>query len=165
MDRVYPDGAAGERAALTGFLDWQRATVRRKAEGLATDLATRALMTTSPRMTVSGVVSHLQHTEHGWFTDSFPSLAPLPERDRADDGGWRTDGRTIDDLVNDYETECKHSRLIVEHVSMDTMQEFTPPQFSPVSVRWILTHMIEETARHVGHLDILREQLDGVRGY
>jgi hypothetical protein len=45
------------------------------------------------------------------------------------------------------------------------MQQFTPPQFAPVSVRWILTHLIEETARHLGHLDILREQLDGSRGY
>jgi hypothetical protein len=149
---------------LTGFLDWQRATVRRKVDGLTSELADRALLETSPRMTVAGVVSHLRQTEYDWFAGSFPSLADEPfERDQY--GGWPTGGRTVADLVNDYDAECAQSRRIVARLTLDTMQHFTPPQFTPVSLRWILTHMIEETARHLGHLDILREQLDGTRGY
>ncbi|MGZ0145667.1 mycothiol transferase [Kribbella sp. WER1] len=67
--------------------------------------------------------------------------------------------------MNSYEGECAQSRRIVAQLSLTTIQHFTPPQFTPVSLRWILTHMLEETARHLGHLDILREQLDGSRGY
>ncbi|MER7247273.1 DinB family protein [Kribbella sp. NPDC000426] len=164
MERVFPDGAADERGVLTGFLDWQRATVRRKVDGLPSDLAERALLETSPRMTVAGVVSHLRQTEHDWFAGSFPSLADQPfERD--EHGGWSTGGRAIGDLLNDYEAACAQSRRIVARLPLDTMQEFTPPQYTPVSLRWILTHLIEETARHLGHLDLLREQLDGTRGY
>lgn len=54
MERVFPDGAADERGVLTGFLDWQRATVHRKVDGLPIELADRALLDTSPRMTVAG---------------------------------------------------------------------------------------------------------------
>jgi hypothetical protein len=57
------------------------------------------------------------------------------------------------------------SRRIIADLDMGALQEFTPPQITPVTVRWILAHMVDETARHVGHLDLLREQLDGVRGY
>jgi uncharacterized damage-inducible protein DinB len=164
VERVFPDGAADERGVLTGFLDWQRATVRRKVHGLPAELADRALLDTSPRMTIAGVVSHLRQTEHDWFAGSFPSLADEPFA-RDQDGGWRTAGRAIPDLLSNYNAECAQSRRIVARLTLDTMQHFTPPQFTPVSLRWILTHLIEETARHLGHLDILREQLDGTRGY
>ncbi|GAA1597017.1 DinB family protein [Kribbella karoonensis] len=164
VERVFPDGTADEREVLTGFLDWQRATVRRKVDGLPIELADRALLETSPRMTVAGVVSHLRQTEHDWFAGSFPSLADETFA-RDSDGGWRTGGRAIPDLLSGYEAECAQSRRIVAGLTLDTMQEFTPPQFTPVSLRWILTHMVEETARHLGHLDILREKLDGTRGY
>lgn len=92
VERVLPDGAADERGVLTGFLDWQRATVHRKVDGLATDLANRALLDTSPRMTVAGVVSHLRQVEHDWFAGSFPSLAD-EHFARDEDGGWTTAGR------------------------------------------------------------------------
>ncbi|MFF0343156.1 DinB family protein [Kribbella sp. NPDC004875] len=164
MERVFPAGAADEREVLTGFLDWQRATVRRKVDGLPPELADRALLSTSPRMTIAGVVSHLRQTEYDWFAGSFPSFADTTFA-RDQDGGWPTGGRAIADLVSDYEAECAHSRRIVAQLTLDAIQQFTPPQFTPVSLRWILTHLIEETARHLGHLDILREQLDGTRGY
>jgi uncharacterized damage-inducible protein DinB len=164
VERVFPDGAADERGVLTGFLDWQRATVHRKVHGLPIELADRALLPTSPRMTIAGVVSHLRQTEQDWFAGSFPSLADEPFA-RDQDGGWTTTGRAIPDLLSNYNAECAQSRRIVARLTLDTMQHFTPPQFTPVSLRWILTHLIEETARHLGHLDILREQLDGTRGY
>ncbi|TCC25108.1 DinB family protein [Kribbella speibonae] len=164
VERVFPDGAADERGVLTGFLDWQRATVRRKVDGLPIELADRALMDTSPRMTIAGVVSHLRQTEYDWFAGSFPSLADEPF-DRDPNGGWSPVNGAITDLLTAYEAECAQSRRIISQLTLDTIQHFTPPQFAPVSVRWILTHLIEETARHLGHLDILREHLDGTRGY
>jgi uncharacterized damage-inducible protein DinB len=164
MERAFPDPAGDERAVLTGWLDWGRATVRRKVEGLSDGDGYRALIPTSPRMTVAGVVSHLRHTERSWFAASFPSavsgdVAPDPL------DGWEPDRRTPTDLVEAYEAECAVSRRIVADLDLGALQESTPPEFTPVTVRWILAHMVEETARHVGHLDLLREQLDGVRGY
>lgn len=164
MERAFPDPAGDERAVLTGWLDWQRATVRRKVEGLSDVDGYRALIPTSPKMTVAGVVSHLRHIERSWFAASFPNavsgdVAPDPQN------GWEPDRRTLVELVEEYEAECAVSRGIVGDLDLGALQEFTPPQFTPVSVRWILAHMIEETARHVGHLDLIREQLDGVKGY
>ncbi len=165
VDRNFPDGSANERQVLTGFLDWQRATVHRKVTGLSAESTMRVMLKTSPRMTVAGIVSHLRYTEHRQFSVSFPSLAEPSSSTPADDGGWNFGGRELPELLHEYDVVCRHSRRIVNQVDLDTMQEFTPPQYEPVSVRWMLTHMIEETARHLGHLDILREQLDGVCGY
>lgn len=75
---------------------------------------------------------------------------------RGQDGGWPTGGRAITDLLSNYDAECAQSRRIVARLTLDTMQRFTPPQFAPVSVRWILTHMIEETARHLDTATDLR---------
>ena len=138
--------------------------MHRKVHDLPLELAERSLLDTSPLMTIAGVVSHLRQTEHDWFAGSFPALADEPF-DRDEGGGWQTRGRSLADLLRDYGAECAQSRRIVGRLTLDAMQQFTPPQFTPVSVRWILTHVIEETARHLGHLDILREQLDGTRGY
>lgn len=164
MERTFPDGNGDERTVLTGWLDWQRATVRLKVEGLAEEDGYRSLLPTSPRMTVAGVVSHLRWTERGWFAASFPTVV------RGDAGGdpgdgWQFPRTSLADLVEQYEAECVLSRQVVAHHDLGAIQEFTPRQFTPVSLRWILAHMIDETARHLGHLDVLREQLDGTRGY
>jgi hypothetical protein len=88
MDRVFPESQAGERPMLIGWLDWQRATVRRKLEGLADEDGYRSLLTTSPTMTIAGVTSHLRWTEWGWFARSFPSLAGKRGTDPIDPSGW-----------------------------------------------------------------------------
>ncbi len=164
MERTYPPGDGDERAILTGWLDWQRATVRLKVEGLSNPDGYRSLLPTSPRMTVAAVVSHLRWTEHGWFTGSFPSIAG-DDFARDPSGGWEFPRTSLNSLVEEYDAECDVSRRIVAQLDLATNQEFTPPEYTPVNVRWILAHMIEETARHLGHLDLLREQLDGTRSY
>jgi hypothetical protein len=164
VERIYPDGHGDERVVLTGWLDWQRATVRRKVEGLSDDDAYRSLLPTSPRMCVAALVSHLRWTERGWFAASFPSTAGA-NFTGDDGGGWEFPRKSLASLVNDYEAECDVSRRVIASLDLGMTQEFTPPQFTPVSVRWILAHMIDETARHLGHLDLLREQLDGTRSY
>ncbi|MGO0578307.1 DinB family protein [Ornithinimicrobium panacihumi] len=163
MSREHPAGTGAEREVLTGFLDWQRDTVRLKTQGLGRKDADRALLPTSPRMTIAGVLSHLRQTEHEWFAGSFPSRAGAVHRDPR--GGWDPGGVPVEELLSRYEAACQNSRDIVAGLPLDQMQEFTPDRFTPVNLRWILTHMIEETARHLGHLHILREQLDGSRGY
>ncbi len=164
MERTFPDGSGDERAVLTGWLDWQRATVLRKVKGLSDEYAHQSLLSTSPLMTVAGIVSHLRWAERGWFAASFPSTAGR-HTEREASGGWQTPRLPLDELAEQYVAECSLSRQVVAQHDLGAMQEFTPPQFAPVSLRWILTHMIDETARHLGHLDVLREQLDGTRGY
>jgi Protein of unknown function (DUF664) len=79
---------------------------------------------------------------------------------------WRIEpDETTQDVLALYEGECARSREIVAAASsLDEVVEHPRHQGWKMSRRWILTHMIEETARHVGHADILREQIDGATG-
>ncbi|GAA0906241.1 DinB family protein [Virgisporangium aurantiacum] len=154
-----------ERAALIDRLRFQRQTVRKKAEGLSEADAHRAFLP-SPLMTVAGLVSHLRWNEHSWFE---VSLLGLPNR-----GPWTEDGHPdvemmVDDvplarLLDEYDEQCARSNEIVAGLPLDTVERSAPDGERACSLRWILLHMIEETARHNGHLDILRELADGVTG-
>ncbi len=100
MGRVFPAPRAGEFEMLTGWLDWQRATVPRKVLGLDDGNAYRALIATSPKMTVAGVLSHLRWTEWGWFARSFPSLAGEVPQSPADVSDWSVEGEpTVERLI------------------------------------------------------------------
>jgi uncharacterized damage-inducible protein DinB len=154
-----------ERAALLERLRFQRQTVRKKAEGLTEADAHRAFVP-SPLMTVAGLVSHLRWNEHSWFE---VSLLGLPNR-----GPWTEDGHPdvemmVDDvplaqLLDEYDEQCARSDEIVAGLPLDTVERSAPDGTRACSLRWILLHIIEETARHNGHLDILREFADGVTG-
>jgi uncharacterized damage-inducible protein DinB len=154
-----------ERAALIDRLRFQRQTVRKKAEGLSEADAHRAFLP-SPLMTVAGLVSHLRWNEHSWFE---VSLLGLPNR-----GPWTEDGHPdvemmvdnvpLAQLLDAYDEQCARSSEIVAGLPLDTVERSAPGGERACSLRWILLHMIEETARHNGHLDILREFADGVTG-
>jgi hypothetical protein len=76
----------------------------------------------------------------------------------------RVDGIPLARLLDEYDEECARSNKIVAEFSLDDVQRAPDPRGDQASVRFILCHMIEETARHLGHLDILRELLDGKTG-
>jgi hypothetical protein len=83
---------------------------------------------------------------------------------RVADDGWGVDSaETVDDLIADYERACAHSRLVAARFALEDTAPM--PRVGRVSLRWIYIHMIEETARHAGHADILREQTDGATGF
>ncbi len=72
-------------------------------------------------------------------------------------------GETLEQLIARYETACERSRAVAAaHALDDTVPH---KRMGSVSLRWICVHLIEETARHAGHLDILREQTDGQTGF
>lgn len=153
---------------LTGWLDWQRATVRLKCEGLSDVDARRTLVPTSPLMSVAGLVSHLRWVEYGWLEVSF--LGRTDRRTSARSGSdpdadWRADGVPLARLLDDYDAQCARSREIVAAHDLDQLEAHAPPGMELVSLRWILGHLLEETARHLGHLDLLRELTDGMRSY
>jgi uncharacterized damage-inducible protein DinB len=165
-DRTRPPQDADERTSLLGWLDLQRDIIRFKCEGLTDDAARRVVVPTSPLMTVAGVVSHLRWTEHCWFQVILrgreEELNPqFGDDDVPDDLDW-ADPRPLADLLADYRRECAASNAAVAAMSFD---DTAVHPMSGASLRWILHHMLEETARHAGQLDLLTELLDGRKGY
>ncbi len=149
---------------LTGWLDRQRDTVRWKCAGLSEEQAEMAVLPASPRMTVKTLVGHLRHVELGWFEGSFLGAR---QASGAEDP-FRLSERpavSLDRLLDEYDEQCQRSREIVAGHQLDELEAWAPEGIELVSLRWIITHLIEETARHLGHLDAMRELIDGTTGY
>lgn len=164
-----PPLTSDERTQLTGWLDVQRSFVRMKCEGLSEADAHRVMLPTSPLMTMAGVVAHLRWNEYSWF---HLNLAGVPDTGQTP---WTEDGHVdaemfVDDvplaqLLDEYDAECARSNEIVAGVCLDDVEKAVFRDTGPASTRYILCHLIEETARHVGHLDIIRELIDGTTSY
>ncbi|MGY1692291.1 DinB family protein [Geodermatophilus sp. SYSU D01105] len=165
--RTRPPGMADERTQLLGWLDLQRALVPYKCEGLSEDDAHRSVLPTSPAMTVAGLVSHLRWVEHCWFevlfldrpSDVNPQFGDVPEAD------FQVGDTPLPVLLDEYARQCAVSDGIVAEWSLDALGQNTEYGADGLTLRWVLLHVVEEVARHVGHLDLIREQLDGARGY
>jgi hypothetical protein len=153
---------AEERLMLSGFLDWYRTVVEHKVEGLGREDATRVMTPTG--LSPLGVVAHLAAVEVGWFLETFTGATVDPMWD--DHGSFRLrDEDTVASVLGEYRGACARSRDIVATASsLDDLSMRTDEVWGRVSLRWILVHMIEETARHAGHLDIMREAIDGRTG-
>ena len=152
------------REQLDGFLDFLRATVVLKATGLTDEQARRALVP-SELTTVAGLVAHLTYVESYWFgvvLDGRPDA--WRERFAEDqDAEFRTAlDVPLPRLIAGYEAECGRSREVAARLGLATTG--TTAKGRPVNLSWVLIHMIEETGRHAGHLDLLRELLDGSTG-
>ncbi|GAB3205878.1 DinB family protein [Marinactinospora thermotolerans] len=165
--RTSPPPAADERTMLTAWLDWHRTTVRWKCAGLDPTLAAHAPWPTSPLMTIAGLLSHLRWMEHHWFEVvmlGLPNRSPCSAEDP--DAEWRL-GATLPvaALLDDYDAQCARSREITARLELgNAARRRGAPGRPPVTLRWVLTHVLEETARHNGHLDLLRESGDGATG-
>ena len=162
--RPEPPHVAGEAETVSGFLDFQRATLLWKLEGLDDEQLRRAMVPSGTSLL--GIVKHLAYVERGWFQRVWAGqeiTVPWSEEVPDADGRIEPD-ETTQDVLALYEGECARSREIVAAASSLGEAVVHPRWQEEVSRRWILTHMIEETARHVGHADILREQLDGAVG-
>jgi uncharacterized damage-inducible protein DinB len=152
----------GERATLEAFLDDYRDIAVRKVSGLS-DADGRRTLVTSPT-TVGGLIKHLRWAEYGWFEQL------LQEQDndnrRTHERSWEFEflpQESLPTLLAEYQSQCDESRRIAAQYPLDHVVPHR--RFGTVSLRWIYVHMIEETARHTGQLDILREQLDGTTGF
>jgi hypothetical protein len=165
-----PPLRSDERTQLTGWLDLQRSFVRMKCEGLSEADAHRRVLPTSPLMTMAGLVAHLRWVEYSWF---HLNVLGVPDTGQTP---WTAGGHPdaemfVDDvplaqLLDEYDAECARSNEIIAAHALDDVEQGRPAdEGGAASVRYVLCHMIEETARHVGHLDIIRELLDGTTGY
>jgi hypothetical protein len=165
--RNRPPFAADERTQLLGWLEMQRAIIHWKCEGLSETDAHRSVLPTSPLMTMAGVVSHLRWVEQSWFEVLFlgrPAEGPQ-FLDEPEDAEMRVDGIPLAQLLEEYERQCAVSNEIIAAHSLDDVGRHPDYRSAAASLRWMLIHMIEETARHAGHVDAIRELLDGDKGY
>ncbi len=144
---------------LESNLDFHRKLARHRVAGLSEEKAKTRLV---PSLTTpAGIISHLAAVERFWFVKVFagqPWVAPWSGGDR--DADWRVDDVPTEQILADYKdaTNTSH-RIVAEH----DLSEFAINGASvhePVTLRWIMVHMIAETSQHNGHLDILCEQLD-----
>ena len=147
---------------LLDSLDWNRSVVVRKLDGLTFENATALVTPTG--LTLPGVVRHLAWCERGWFGHFL-----LGEPGSADDSDTSFNVDSVDSVeavVADYLAAIERSREIVrQQASLDVRSVVPHEYFGLVTLRWIILHMTKETARHAGHLDILRELTDGRTGY
>jgi uncharacterized damage-inducible protein DinB len=152
-----------ERDVLEAFLDFYREVMVRKVSGISEDQARQRLV---PSLTtLAGLVRHMIGVERGWFQRV---LAGRPAEDigRGVGGGddsWELGAdETVEVLVEEYRRTCEQSRQTAARFALGDAVPHR--RLGQVSLRWIYVHMIEETARHAGHADILREQTDGATG-
>ncbi len=168
MSRPHPPPAADERTTLEAFLNHQRATLLMKAEGLDRQQLNQRLPTSE--LTLAGLLKHLALVEDDWIQVRFcgrPELEPWASAPWEQDRDWEFHTAEHDDpdaLRALYQDASARSRSAIATTDLDTLSVGRDRQGRQWSLRWVLTHLIEETARHNGHADLLREAIDGVVG-
>jgi uncharacterized damage-inducible protein DinB len=151
-----------EKTSLHVSLDRHREAVLWKLEGLD-DASLRNPMTPSGT-NLLGLVKHLAAVEYAWFCQTFGRhTEPLPFSDEEPNADMRvTSEETTHDILDFYARARAAADRVIDEVDLD--ETGTAWFGDAVSMRWVLLHMVEETARHAGHIDIMRELIDGVTG-
>jgi uncharacterized damage-inducible protein DinB len=164
IERIEPPLEATEREMLTGWLDYHRATLAWKCEGLSdAQLRERAVPPSS--LSLLGLVRHMAEVERSWFLRVLNG-EDAPFRfftDESPDGEFDNVGTAdVATAFAAWRGDCERARkLVAEAPSLDVTGQRRGERFS---LRWILIHMVEEYARHNGHADLLRERIDGSVG-
>lgn len=156
-----------ERATLTTMLNYARATVHATCENVLEEHARATPLSTSPLVSMSGLVNHLRWVEHHWFEVVFlggEDEGPLHTEDEPDREMRVAVQEPITELLVKYEARCARYRELVAQYDLHKRAKRPVRDGSYPPLRWILQHLIEETARHNGHLDLLREMADGTIG-
>jgi uncharacterized damage-inducible protein DinB len=158
-----------EQSMVRDYLDYHRATFLSKIAGLDKQQLAQSIPTSV--MTLAGLTKHLALVEDSWFQETFlgnEDVEPWSSAPFDSDPDWDFHSAIDDDpadLVALYEAACARSRAAYADKSLDTeslsLDRRTGERFS---LRWIMLHAIEETARHNGHADLLREAIDGATG-
>jgi hypothetical protein len=158
---------ADERTTLMAFLDYQRAVLARKAEGL-TDEQARLASCPPSDLTMLGLVRHMADVERSWAQRSFvgATIDPLyygsSHPDNDDDGDFHPppDAKLAEALAT-YWAEIEAADRVYASAGLDDVERRDRAVYS---LRWILVHLVEEYARHCGHADLIRQAIDGTTG-
>jgi uncharacterized damage-inducible protein DinB len=151
-----------EKESLQVSLDRHRDAILWKLEGLGDDDLRRPM--TPSGTSLLGLVKHLAAVEYGWFCDTFGrETEPLPFEEDDPDADLRV---RPDETTEEVMAFYSRARAAADQVIDELAVEDTGTAWfgEAVTMRWVLIHMIEETARHAGHVDILRELIDGMAG-
>jgi uncharacterized damage-inducible protein DinB len=167
--RTDPPGEGSELATLTGFLNWYRKTLELKCSGLDAEALARRSVEPS-KMSLLGLVRHLADVERFWFR-AFMAGQDVPDRfsSKADpDGDWdgaRPDPAVVEEAWRAWREEVAFAdQFVAAAADLGLAGKRVDAWRGKLSLRWVLTHMVEEYARHVGHADLIRERVDGAVG-
>jgi uncharacterized damage-inducible protein DinB len=167
VTRTDPPEVSGERAALDGWLDYHRQTLLYKCQGLTGEQLCQRPVAPSG-LSLLGLVRHLAEVERWWFRRQFdgrPEAGDLFVTEENEDGEFElTDPARAEADLATFAEECELSRQTAAGRSLDETFSPTWNADKKFDLRWVYLHMIEEYARHNGHADIVREQVDGVTG-
>ncbi len=162
-DRTQPRTVytAKGHETLSAFLDYLRETVLWKVDGVSDEEARRPMVASGTSL--GGILKHLAFVERFWFRSVFAGEdVEFPWSEDDPDADFRVEEwETVAGLSEFYRAEIERSRAIAAGVALKV--QAANADFA-ISLRWVLVHMIEETARHAGHADILREMVDGETG-
>ncbi|MEU4212446.1 DinB family protein [Streptomyces sp. NPDC026206] len=164
-ERIGPSLTAGEREMLRGFLDYHRATLAMKCDGLSDEELRRQSMPPST-LSLLGLVRHMAEVERAWFRRVINGEdIPLVW---SDEGDYQVayDAASADrsQAFEAWQTEIGHSRRIEEKAESLDVTGCHPKSGEEASLRLVMLHLIHEYARHNGHADFLREGIDGTVG-
>jgi uncharacterized damage-inducible protein DinB len=152
----------GEKESLHIRLDRHRDVVLWKLDGLDDEQLRRPLVPSGTNLI--GLVKHLGSVEYGWFCDTFgreSEAIPFDENDPEADMR-AAPGETTAEILEYYGRARAAADRVIDEVDLEDLGKSW--RGDAVSMRWVLIHMIEETARHAGHMDIVRELIDGATG-
>ncbi|MGY1692066.1 DinB family protein [Geodermatophilus sp. SYSU D01105] len=164
--RAMPPLEADERTTLDGWLDFYRATLAGKCDGLTDEQLATASVPPSP-LTLLGLVQHMAEVERNWFRrvlagEQVPAIHDPDADPSGHDGGFDlADGASLATARATWEGEVARAR---ENCAARGLDDTSPFMGGQVTLRWIYSHMIAEYARHAGHADLIRERIDGATG-
>ncbi|MDJ0379505.1 DinB family protein [Streptomyces sp. G-G2] len=165
MDRTGPPLTGDERETLRSFLDFHRATLAMKCEGL-TDEQLRLRASPPSTLTLLGLVRHMAEVERQWFRRVLAAEdVPLVWSDTHDfQEAYDASSSTRAEAFAAWEAETAFSRRFESEAESLDVTGYNARWEADVSLRLVMLHMIHEYARHNGHADFLREAIDGATG-
>ena len=159
-----------ERELLLGYLAQQRLVLRTTAFGLRDEQA--RLAPTAGTLSIGGLLKHVATTESFWLDVVLEQNEPFSwdAADRYGDDFTMTEDESLDAILAGYELVAERTESIVRSLPMDHPvpvpdAPWFPKDVDAWSLRWVLLHLIQETGRHAGHADIVRESIDGGTGF
>jgi uncharacterized damage-inducible protein DinB len=157
--RPVPRVDSGELDTALAFLNFNRESVLKKAEGLDDEQLRRVLVDTGTNLL--GLIQHLAQAERNWFGYHLTGA----ERVRGHGSGMKVPReRSTEEVLDDYRAAIAASDAAIRAIGDPEAHLARPVGGTRMTMRWLIAHMTCETARHAGHADILREQIDGTTG-
>lgn len=166
MPRTDRPDTWDERATLLAMLQYTRDTAAAKCAGLSDSDAAAHPLPGSPLMSIGGVVNHMRWVEHSWVENRFvggPDLGPWTDEEpdkEFSDGAEHPLAQTLAGYVE----QAARTDAIIATLDLDDRSQTAFRSGDHPTLRWVLLHLVEENARHNGHLDLLRELADGTVG-